>query len=273
VAERLAERGARNVVLDPVMVSKSGAALLLPDAIEALRQHMIPLAAILTPNLPEAAALLAMEFGAARARPVGRLPALARPGLPRRRPEGGHAGGDDSDDLYFDGARSCGSPPRRISHEQHARHRLHVPARSPPTSRVASLTRGLPSREALRHRSHRGCARVAHRPRPRTGAPLPRTLAQDERLLTASSPLGEAPIGTARAPRTAVASGTGCDLGSLRMRSRFHTFAAWLVLVAYLLSGVAPGRGLVVCWVSGWQLSAGARLERLRWLSGQLEAR
>ena len=31
------------------------------------------------------------------------------------------------------------------------------------------------------------------------------------------------------------------------MRSRFHTFAAWLVLVAYLLSGVAPGRGLVVC--------------------------
>ncbi len=46
------------VVVDPVMVAKGGHALLLPEAVEALRRRMAPLAALLTPNLPEADALL-----------------------------------------------------------------------------------------------------------------------------------------------------------------------------------------------------------------------
>jgi hydroxymethylpyrimidine/phosphomethylpyrimidine kinase len=48
----------RHVVLDPVMVATSGDRLLAPDAIEALRTTLIPRAEIVTPNLPEAAALL-----------------------------------------------------------------------------------------------------------------------------------------------------------------------------------------------------------------------
>ncbi len=48
----------RHVVLDPVMVATSGDRLLAPDAIEALRKKLIPRADIITPNLPEAAALL-----------------------------------------------------------------------------------------------------------------------------------------------------------------------------------------------------------------------
>jgi hydroxymethylpyrimidine/phosphomethylpyrimidine kinase len=47
-----------HVVLDPVMVATSGDRLLAPDAIEALRSTLIPRAGIITPNLPEAAALL-----------------------------------------------------------------------------------------------------------------------------------------------------------------------------------------------------------------------
>ena len=59
VAETL-EREAPGVpvVVDPVMVAKGGHALLHEDAVDALRRRMLPLAALLTPNLPEAAALL-----------------------------------------------------------------------------------------------------------------------------------------------------------------------------------------------------------------------
>jgi hydroxymethylpyrimidine/phosphomethylpyrimidine kinase len=48
----------RHIVLDPVMVATSGDRLLAPDAFEALRLKLIPRAVLITPNLPEAAALL-----------------------------------------------------------------------------------------------------------------------------------------------------------------------------------------------------------------------
>jgi hydroxymethylpyrimidine/phosphomethylpyrimidine kinase len=46
------------VVVDPVMIAKGGAPLLLPEALHAMRTQLLPLASIITPNLPEAAALL-----------------------------------------------------------------------------------------------------------------------------------------------------------------------------------------------------------------------
>jgi hydroxymethylpyrimidine/phosphomethylpyrimidine kinase len=58
VAEKLRKYRVANIVLDPVMVAKSGDKLLRDDAIEALKQYLIPLAAVITPNLPEAAVLL-----------------------------------------------------------------------------------------------------------------------------------------------------------------------------------------------------------------------
>ncbi len=58
IADRLAYWGKGGVVLDPVMVATSGDRLLRPDAIMALTQRLFPLAAIVTPNLHEAAALL-----------------------------------------------------------------------------------------------------------------------------------------------------------------------------------------------------------------------
>ena len=58
VAQKLMEKKCPNIVLDPVMISKSGDKLLQDDAVTALKEHLIPLATIITPNLPEASVLL-----------------------------------------------------------------------------------------------------------------------------------------------------------------------------------------------------------------------
>ncbi|WP_175953407.1 bifunctional hydroxymethylpyrimidine kinase/phosphomethylpyrimidine kinase [Burkholderia sp. BCC0405] len=58
VADALRRYTPRFVVLDTVMISKSSHALLAPDAVDALRDALLPLATVVTPNLPEAAALL-----------------------------------------------------------------------------------------------------------------------------------------------------------------------------------------------------------------------
>ncbi len=57
VAERLAFWDALNIVVDPVMVATSGARLIEPDAIEALLKKLLPLATVVTPNIPEAEVL------------------------------------------------------------------------------------------------------------------------------------------------------------------------------------------------------------------------
>uniref|UniRef100_UPI0028A87F99 bifunctional hydroxymethylpyrimidine kinase/phosphomethylpyrimidine kinase n=1 Tax=Shinella sp. TaxID=1870904 RepID=UPI0028A87F99 len=58
VAHALASHRSTPLVLDPVMVAKGGASLLAREAVEALTCRLLPLATVLTPNLPEAAALL-----------------------------------------------------------------------------------------------------------------------------------------------------------------------------------------------------------------------
>lgn len=54
IAEKLSEYGAKNVVVDPVMVSTSGSRLIDEDAIETLTEELFPLATLVTPNIPEA---------------------------------------------------------------------------------------------------------------------------------------------------------------------------------------------------------------------------
>ncbi|KQT85184.1 bifunctional hydroxymethylpyrimidine kinase/phosphomethylpyrimidine kinase [Aurantimonas sp. Leaf443] len=58
IARSLLRHGARNIVLDPVMVAKGGDRLLAEEAVEALRADLLPLCDLVTPNLPEIAALL-----------------------------------------------------------------------------------------------------------------------------------------------------------------------------------------------------------------------
>ena len=54
IANKLNEYGAKNIVVDPVMVATSGSKLISDDAIESLKKELFPIASILTPNIPEA---------------------------------------------------------------------------------------------------------------------------------------------------------------------------------------------------------------------------
>jgi len=58
VAQQLKKYGAENIILDPVMVAQSGDKLLKEDAIDAIKTHLLPLADVVTPNIPEAQVFL-----------------------------------------------------------------------------------------------------------------------------------------------------------------------------------------------------------------------
>ena len=62
IADKLAQYGARHIVVDPVMVATSGAKLLQDEAMDALRQRLLPMAELLTPNIPEAEILSEMSI-------------------------------------------------------------------------------------------------------------------------------------------------------------------------------------------------------------------
>ena len=102
VAEALVRNGARNVVLDPVMIAKGGHPLLAGDAMETIRTRLLPLADIVTPNLPDVAGTMAeMEAQADRLVALGPRAALLK---------GGHLGGERSPDrLAVAGAAEDGA--------------------------------------------------------------------------------------------------------------------------------------------------------------------
>jgi hydroxymethylpyrimidine/phosphomethylpyrimidine kinase len=112
VAAVLAER-APNVplVLDPVMVAKGGAPLIQPDAIDALKRRLVPRAAVLTPNLPEAEILGRRKIGDVAAMHEA---AMALLGLGCRTVllKGGHLAGDTVHDVLAtaSGLREWTSP-------------------------------------------------------------------------------------------------------------------------------------------------------------------
>ena len=62
IAKKLKEYKAENNVVDPVMVATSGARLISEDAIETLKKELLPLATLITPNIPEAEVLSEMDI-------------------------------------------------------------------------------------------------------------------------------------------------------------------------------------------------------------------
>ncbi|TMF71199.1 MAG: bifunctional hydroxymethylpyrimidine kinase/phosphomethylpyrimidine kinase [Chloroflexi bacterium] len=101
VADAVERYGLGNLVVDPVMVAKGGAKLLRDDAVTAMRDLLMPLAAVVTPNLPEAQVLLGREITTLdeRRRAARDLVAMgARSAVVK----GGHAEGDVVD-VFFDG--------------------------------------------------------------------------------------------------------------------------------------------------------------------------
>lgn len=97
VAKKLKQYGIKKIVLDPVMVAKSGDRLLQDEAIGELKNSLIPLAQVITPNLPEAATLLGREVdGRARMEEAAR--ALLELGPQAVIVKGGHLQGKESPD-------------------------------------------------------------------------------------------------------------------------------------------------------------------------------
>jgi len=118
VAERLAHWKPGHIVLDPVMVAKSGDHLLERSAVQELRDSLLPMATMLTPNLPEAGVLLGTG-------PADTLKEMRRVAEKLRRLlndngerwvflKGGHLPGNDTIDVLHDGDRLIELPGRRI---------------------------------------------------------------------------------------------------------------------------------------------------------------
>ena len=103
VARKLAAVGARNLVVDPVMISKSGYDLLQPDSIESVKRDLIPLARVVTPNLPEAERLTGASI---RTTSDARAAARAIHGLGPGAVliKGGHRLDEPATDILFDGS-------------------------------------------------------------------------------------------------------------------------------------------------------------------------
>jgi len=93
----------KHVVLDPVMVATSGDRLLATDAVEALRTKLIPGASLITPNLPEAAALLDEPVALSEAAIESQGKRLLALGCPAVLIKGGHGQGTESIDYLIGG--------------------------------------------------------------------------------------------------------------------------------------------------------------------------
>ncbi len=94
----------RPLIVDPVMVATSGDVLLAPGSIEAVKRELIPLATLITPNLPEAARLLGAVPATSEAEAVAQAKALRFLGCDAVLLKGGHGKGEEAVDYLCDGA-------------------------------------------------------------------------------------------------------------------------------------------------------------------------
>ena len=101
VARQLKKYSPENIVLDPVMIAQSGVRLLQDDAVDALKELLMPLSVVVTPNIPEASVLVNHHIStfADMHRAARELSSLGSGGVLLK---GGHLGGDESSDLLYD---------------------------------------------------------------------------------------------------------------------------------------------------------------------------
>ncbi|RQH01695.1 bifunctional hydroxymethylpyrimidine kinase/phosphomethylpyrimidine kinase [Bradyrhizobium sp. RP6] len=120
IAAALSRWSPRHVVLDPVMVATSGDRLLASEAVDALRTSLIPLAAVITPNLPEAAALLDEPVAASEAEIESQGRRLLALGCGAVLVKGGHGEGAESIDYLVDAdSRIALAAPRIATRNTH----------------------------------------------------------------------------------------------------------------------------------------------------------
>ena len=143
VADRL--RGvAVPVVVDPVMVATSGDTLLTEDAIVAIRERLLPVAALITPNLPEAARLLDAPVADTEAAMRGQAEALLNLGCRAVLVKGGHATGAEAIDILFDGQTMS-----RLARPRVATRNTHGTGCTLSAAIAAGLAHGLPLVQAV----------------------------------------------------------------------------------------------------------------------------
>jgi hydroxymethylpyrimidine/phosphomethylpyrimidine kinase len=136
----------KHVVLDPVMVATSGDRLLAPDAIAALRTKLIPRAGLITPNLPEAAALLDEPVAASEAAIEAQGQRLLALGCPAVLIKGGHGQGAESVDYLVRGNGTIALSAPRVATKN-----THGTGCSLSSAIAAGLAKGENLETAVRH--------------------------------------------------------------------------------------------------------------------------
>jgi len=146
VAAALERRESRPpVVLDPVMVAASGDMLLEPGAEDVLKRRLLPLADVLTPNLPEASRLLGAERAEDEAGMRDQAERLTAMGPKAVLVKGGHGTGDEALDILFDGENFARFTALRV-----ATRNVHGTGCTLSSAIAAFLAGGEPLEEAIR---------------------------------------------------------------------------------------------------------------------------
>ena len=145
VAAGLARHRARNIVLDPVMIAASGDRLLAPEAIAVLRRVLIPRSLLITPNLPEAAALLDAPLAATEPEMREQAEKLLALGAKAVLIKGGHAEGAESVDFLVEPTTVA-----RLSADRIATANTHGTGCTLSSAIAAGLAKGLDLSEAVR---------------------------------------------------------------------------------------------------------------------------
>ena len=146
IVEGLLRWKPHHIVLDPVMVATSGDGLLAPDAIDLLRQRLIPLASVVTPNLPEAAALLDMPIALTEPDMERQGKTLLALGCPAVLIKGGHGEGTESVDFLV-----TESSVVRLAAPRVATRNTHGTGCSLSSAVAAGLAKGEDLETAVRH--------------------------------------------------------------------------------------------------------------------------
>ncbi|MXQ10844.1 bifunctional hydroxymethylpyrimidine kinase/phosphomethylpyrimidine kinase [Microvirga makkahensis] len=149
VAHGLERHATERVVLDPVMIAASGDRLLVPQAVETLKQALLPKALLVTPNLPEAAALLEEPMAddeRTMCRQAERILALGPAAVLMK---GGHGTGAQSVDILVDAQGM-----RRFAAPRVATRNTHGTGCTLSSAIAAGLAKGLPLADAVAAGKH-----------------------------------------------------------------------------------------------------------------------
>lgn len=152
IAEKLREYDAKNIVVDPVMISTSGSKLLAEDAVATLKEELLPLADIITPNIPEAEALTEMEIRTREDREKAAVMLAEGYGCAVLC-KGGHSR-DDADDLLVSGGKSIWIEGKRIDNPN-----THGTGCTLSSAIASNLAKGYETEDAVRKAKAyvRGC--------------------------------------------------------------------------------------------------------------------